>query len=196
MIVGILLDELKKRIGTVAMGVVSTLSLLAIVGWAQGHRPAWSLEWVCERLGFHQVLSGSTALSWLHQADRRPLGVAVCIVGGLLASGSALHRGPLRQGVGAVGAWALIVPAAEVFGLAASFMWALTSFGVVVAIAALFGVFGGQWSRAGVIDALRENAAYFLLVPLMVPMMSGWLLRAYSDDRGMPGGVAQPARQP
>lgn len=186
----LLLEQMRKKLEIVVIWFVSLLTLVTIAGWMNGLSPGRSVRWVLEELGFQRVEWLVIGLNWLHQPGREATSLTACLIAGFLASGSALHRGPLRRGVGAVWAWALIVPAAEVLGLSASLMYALAPFGSVLLIAALctYKSKDDQWSATGTFDSLSENLAYFLLVPLLVPYMSGWLLAAYRGDRGMSAG--------
>ena len=65
----------------------------------------------------------ATTGEWLdhHQA----LGAVSAAIGGAAANGSALQRGPLRQGGGAVICWASLIVAAESLGPVPALGWAL-----------------------------------------------------------------------
>jgi hypothetical protein len=106
------------------------------------------------------------------------------MIAGALVSAGALERGPLHEGRGAILAWALLIAAAEVVGFGAAIMYASSALVFIVALALLTAVASTTddlWSVRGVRNAARVNIAYFLHIPVLIPMMSGWLLLAYSN---------------
>jgi hypothetical protein len=176
-------STIEKWFFYIATGIVSLLSVIAIIGWADGLSPSESLAWLLAYLGQRSPSWLTDGVAWLQEPGRRTMAIPTCLLAGGLVSAGALERGPLREGGAAILGWALIVPAAEIVGLGTAVVYAGCSFLFVLLLAVACAEFGPEdlWSRRTVRNAASKNVGYFLHIPLLIPMMGGWLLRAYSN---------------
>jgi hypothetical protein len=195
-------DTIRPKIRNVVTILLSLLALTWLLGWAGmaselGH-PVWSpgiaVNWALGGMGYHDPEWLNTALSWLQDPSRQTLLRIVALAAGLVASGTALRRGPLRNGLGAELAWALLLPAIEGLGSGHAIRLAMFGFVLPIACALVAWITSGpwipeprrtdprQWSLGGIRWALGVNFVEFMMFPALVPMIVSWLIAAYRDD--------------
>jgi hypothetical protein len=195
-------DAIRAKIRGVLTILVSLLALAWLLGWiglapALG-LPVWSpavaVQWAVGVIGYRDPDWLNMALIWLHNPSRRDLLIVVAMAAGVAASGTALRWGPLRNGLGAEVAWALLLPAIEGLGSRPALRWAIGGFALLLALALLCWIASWpwvprsrrqiprRWSLLGIGRGLWLNIIEFIKLPMLVPTIIYWLLAAYRDD--------------
>jgi hypothetical protein len=195
-------DIIRPKIRNVVTILLSLLAMTWLLGWAGmasdlGH-PVWSpgiaVHWLLGGVGYRDPEWLNMAITWLHDLSRRNLLQIVAVAAGLAASGSALRRGPLRNGLGAELAWALLLLAIEGLGSGHAIRLAMLGFVAPIACALLIWIASWpwitdsrrsvprHWSLGGIRWALGVNFVEFTMFPALVPMIVSWLVAAYRDD--------------
>ena len=131
-----------------------------------------------------------TGAEWLKQ--RNEIGVALAVVGGAVANGSALQRGPLRSGGGAVWAWVCLMLAATSLGVAAAVGWGCLGFLPFLLIAMLWAALSRESDEATVVlitwgslgEKLMMNVVQFVMLPFLPFILLPWLSAAYGYELG------------
>lgn len=135
-----------------------------------------------------------TAGEWMNH--HKALGAMLAATGGAAANGSALTRGPLKQGGGALICWATLLVAAESVGPAPALRWTLTGAAPFLLMAVIWAALAGtpketthfdiSWAVLG--EKLLENINQFVMVLVIPVAMLLWLVAAYGCEIGKSGG--------
>lgn len=195
-------DAIRPKLRNVASILLSLFALTWLLGWAsvssgardQVWSPGIAAHWALGGVGYSDPDWLNIALAWVHDPSRQALLRIVALAAGLAASGTALRWGPLRNGLGAELAWALLLPAIEGLGSGYAIRLAMLGFVAFIALALVAWIASWpwvpassrtvprRWSLGGIRHSLGVNVVEFAMFPALVPMILLWLVAAYRDD--------------
>jgi hypothetical protein len=204
-------DAIRPKLRNMATILLSLFALTWLLGWAgvtsdareQVWSPGMAAHWALNGIGYSDPDWLNIALTWVHDPSRRTLLHLIALAAGLAASGTALRWGPLRNGLGAELAWALLLPAIEGLGSGTAIRLAMLGFVAFIAFALIAWIASWpwvpassrsvprRWSLGGIRYSLGVNVVEFAMFPALVPMILLWLVAAYRDD-ATSGAAAAP----